>query len=276
MFRWAGIFLSCVAVLALGIYTQAQAQDNDYPMLPFIHDVLPENIADFNQGDDGELIIKELRRGNPYLKEVALTFDDGPHPLYTARLLSILRYYRLPATFFLVGVQAERYPDWVQMIHQEGHEIGCHTYDHFRLVNLPLDEQIYQIEEFSDLISDITGKRPRLLRPPGGRYNHFTVELMNRNGMALGLWTINSNDTAPDCEERAMRRRVLEEVQPGSIILMHDGSEATIEMLPRLIETLLRRGYSFVTMSQMMAHANSEVLNGHKVNGSEEWKVISY
>jgi|GEM_PF-2163081 len=276
MLRWAGIFFSCVAILALSAYTPAQAQDSDYPMLPFIHDVLPENIADFNQGDDGELIIKELRRGNPYLKEVALTFDDGPHPLYTAKLLSILRYYRLPATFFLVGVQAERYPDWVQMIHQEGHEIGCHTYDHFRLVNLPLDEQIYQIEEFSNLISDITGKRPRLLRPPGGRYNHFTVELMNKNGMALGLWTINSNDTAPDCEERAMRRRVLEEVQPGSIILMHDGSEATIEMLPRLIETLQRRGYSFVTMSQMMAHANSEVLNGYKVNGSEEWKVISY
>ncbi len=276
MFRWAGIFFSCVAVLMLGAYTPAQAQDNDYPMLPFIHDLLPENIADFNQGEDGELIVKELRRGNPYLKEVALTFDDGPHPLYTARLLSILRYYRLPATFFLVGVQAERYPNWVQMIHQEGHEIGCHTYDHFRLVNLPLDEQIYQIEEFSNLVCDITGKRPRLLRPPGGRYNHFTVELMNRNGMALGLWTINSNDTAPDCEQRAMYRRVLEEVQPGSIILMHDGSEATIEMLPRLIETLKRRGYSFVTMSQMMAHANSDVLNGRKVNGSDEWKVISY
>jgi len=276
MLRWAGITFCLTVALALFATAATRAQNSEYPMLPFIHDVLPENIADFNQGEDGELIVKELRRGNPYLKEVALTFDDGPHPVFTAKLLSILRYYRLPATFFLVGVQAERYPDWVQMIHQEGHEIGCHTYDHFRLVNLPLDEQVYQIEEFSNLICDITGKRPRLLRPPGGRYNHFTVELMNRNGMALGLWTINSNDTAPNCEWREMYRRILEDVQPGAIILMHDGSEATIEMLPHLIETLQRRGYSFVTMSQMMAHANSDVLNGHEAPGSEEWKIISY
>jgi peptidoglycan/xylan/chitin deacetylase (PgdA/CDA1 family) len=256
---------------------RAPAQPDEDLMLPYIHDVLPENIADFNMGADGGLIIKELRRGNPYAKEIALTFDDGPHPFYTAQLLSILRYYRVPATFFLVGVQAERYPKWVQMIHQEGHEIGCHTYDHFRLVNLPLDEQVYQIEEFTSLIERLTGNRPRLLRPPGGQYDHFTISLMNKNGMALGLWTINTNDTAPQTSADELYRKILEEVQPGSIVLMHDGSKVSLEALPQLIETLRRRGYSFVTMSQMMAHANSEVLNGSNGHGQNgQWKIISY
>ncbi len=267
-------------VIALLVATSPTlAQEDDYPMLPFIHDVLPENIAGFNQGVDGELIIKEIRRGSPHLREVALTFDDGPHPLYTTRLLAILRYYRVPSTFFLVGVQAERYPNWVRMIYQEGHEIGCHTYDHFRLVNLPLDEQIYQIEEFSQLVYQLTGTRPRLLRPPGGRFNQFTVELMNKNRMALGLWTINTNDTAPNGNWQDIYKKTLEEVRPGAIILMHDGAETTIQMLPQLIETLQRRGYSFVTMSQMMAHANSEVLNGSNGQNNlpeDEWKIISY
>jgi len=281
MIQRGGVFCALVLALALApTAAKAQEQGSDpYLMLPFIHDVLPENIPGFNQGPDGQLLVKEVRRGSPYIKEVALTFDDGPHPVYTAKLLSILRYYRVPATFFLVGVQAEEYPQWVQMIHQEGHEIGCHTYDHFRLVNLPLDEQIYQIEEFCRLINRLTGTKPRLLRPPGGRYNHFTVELMNKNQMALGLWTFNTNDTRPGADARDIYKKTLEEIHPGSIILMHDGTDVVIEVLPQLIETLRRRGYSFVTMSQMMAHANSEVLNGsngHPCVPADEWRIISY
>jgi peptidoglycan/xylan/chitin deacetylase (PgdA/CDA1 family) len=281
MWRLIQRAVAVAAMLALVIgAAPAAAQEAEHPMLPFIMDVLPENIADFNMGEDGGLLVKEVRRGSPYIKEIALTFDDGPHPHYTAKLLAILNYYRVPATFFMVGVQAERYPEWVQMVHQEGHEIGCHTYDHFRLVNLPLDEQIYQIEEFSSLINRLTGSKPRLLRPPGGQYNQFTVDLMNRNGMALGLWTINTKDTAPQADWRSIYRRVLEEVQPGAIILMHDGTDVTVEMLPVLIETLQRRGYSFVTMSQMMAHANADVLNGKNGHGDnqpkEEWRVYTY
>jgi len=278
-FSYRTVVMAAMLALAMGV-APVGAQEEEHPMLPFIMDVLPENIPDFNQGENGDLLVKEIRRGNPYVKEVALTFDDGPHPHYTAKLLAILNYYRVPATFFMVGVQAERYPEWVRMVHQEGHEIGCHTYDHFRLVNLPLDEQIYQIEEFSNLINQLTGTKPHLLRPPGGQYNHFTVDLMNRNGMALGLWTINTKDTAPQADWRSIYRRVLEEVQPGAIILMHDGTDVTVEMLPALIETLQRRGYSFVTMSQMMAHANADVLNGKDGHGEAKsrdgWRVYSY
>jgi len=251
----------------------------------FIFDVLPENLESFNLSEDGKAIVPELRRGNPALNEIALTFDDGPHPLYTGQLLAILRYYRVPATFFMVGVQAERYPEWVKMIFQEGHEIANHTYDHFRLVNLPYDEQVYQIEAFQDLIHKITGVYPRFLRPPGGQFDRATVELMNKNGLALGLWTINSKDGTSITPEELLKN-TLEQAQPGSIILFHDGREETIRILPRLIETLKRRGFRFVTMSQMLLHANSSaILNAQSAEESAQakeqepkgsWKVYSY
>ncbi|OPX22576.1 MAG: hypothetical protein B1H03_04095 [Planctomycetales bacterium 4484_113] len=271
-----------IAAASLSITARAASRD-----MSCARDVLPENIPDFNRAEDNALLVRELRHGNPGLREVALTFDDGPHPLYTARILAILHYYRVPATFFMVGVQGARYPQWVKMVFQEGHEIGNQTYDHFRLVHLPYSEQVYQIEEFQRLIFKLTGVYPRFLRPPGGQYNAQTIELMNRNGLALGLWSVNSKDVA-DVDAETMYRSILRDTENGSIILMHDGSPATLEMLPALIETLTRRGYTFVTMSQMLAHARPEVLRRPLGETSapppaspEEpkkghWKIISY
>lgn len=286
------VFLSgviAIGVLSLLCLPKAYGLENrqngvsDGYGVQFILDELPENLEEFNVGKDGEAIVKELRRGSSSLKEVALTFDDGPHPLYTAKILAILRYYRVPATFFMVGVQAEKYPQWVQMVFQEGHEIGNHTYDHFRLVNLPYEEQVYQIEEFQRLIHGLTGFYPRFLRPPGGRFNSSTVKLMNKNGLALGLWTINPKD-GTGVRGYEMYDQIIREVENGSIILFHDGSSEVVNILPRLIETLRRRGFEFVTMSQMLVHSNRNLVAGssktyQNVNEEEKptsWKVYSY
>ncbi len=263
---------------------EGRMRSADSSGITFILDELPENLENLNIGRDGEAIVSQLRHGNPKLREIALTFDDGPHPMFTAKILSILRHYRVPATFYLVGVQAERYPDWVKMIFQEGHEIGNHTYDHFRLVNLPYEEQVYQIEQFQALIFELTGVYPKFLRPPGGRFDKATVDLMNRNGLALGLWTINPKDpiaVSPD----ELFRNISRSAENGSIILLHDGSESTVQMLPKLIETLKRKGYTFVTMSQMLMHS-SPTFNSDETRGSKEeeeklskqgrWKVYTY
>lgn len=288
-FRSASFLLTALIGIAASTVSRAmyERSEDGSRLSSYILDVLPENIPDFNKGADGGLVVKELRRGNPALREVALTFDDGPHPVYTSRILATLHYYRVPATFFMVGVQAARYPEWVKMTFQEGHEIGSHTYDHFRLVELPFDEQTYQIEEFQRLIFKLTGTYPRFLRPPGGQYNAQTVDLMNRNGLAVGLWTLNPKDLT-DVDAQTMYRNILENTVNGSIILMHDGSPTTVQILPSLIETLKRRGYRFVTISQMLAHADEEVLRGSAEASksappaAEEepekgrWKIISY
>jgi len=279
------LILITLAVPSVGYSIESRDSRNHHEV-EFILDVLPENLQSFNLTKDGKAIVPELRKGNPALREIALTFDDGPHPLYTAQLLAILRYYRVPATFFMVGVQAERYTEWVKMVFQEGHEIGNHTYDHFRLVNLPYDEQVYQIEAFQELIHKITGVYPRFLRPPGGQFDRATVELMNKNGLALGLWTINSKD-GTQIGSAEMLRNLLKQAESGSIILFHDGREETIRVLPSLIETLKRRGFRFVTMSQMLLHANSSTILSAQVTEESDqtaeeqqpkgsWKVYSY
>jgi peptidoglycan/xylan/chitin deacetylase (PgdA/CDA1 family) len=195
----------------------------------------------------------EITHGSPKQKRVALTFDDGPHPEYTSQLLAILDYYHVHATFFVVGLQAQKYPQWVKMIHQAGHEIGNHTYDHFRLPALPAEEAAYQIDENQRLLEQLTGITPRFFRPPGGRYGTQVSKLLQQRGMLLAFWDVALNDTAEDREAGDLYSTASHKIRPGSIVLGHDGIQATIDMLPQLIESLQAEGYSFVTMSELVS-----------------------
>jgi len=197
--------------------------------------------------------ITSVSRGHAKRKQVALTFDDGPHPDYTSQLLAILEFYDVPATFFFVGVQAQKYPHWVKMSHQAGHEIASQTYDHFRLPKLPLEEKVYQIDEYQRLIEGLIGVTPRFLRPPGGQVDPETEQLVAERGMILGLWDVALNDTRDNKTASEMLATANREVRSGSVVLAHDGIQATIDMLPELIETLRARGYEFVTMSELAA-----------------------
>lgn len=195
--------------------------------------------------------LKRISRGNSRLHQVALTFDDGPHPEYTAQILTILDFYNAPATFFFVGVQASRYPEWVQMTSQQGHEIASQTYDHFRLPKLPQAEKEYQIDAYQDLVEELTGRRPRFLRPPGGQIDDASIELLARRGMVCALWDVALNDTTAGRTRDEMLEHALSEVRNGSVILAHDGVQATIDLLPELIERLREEGYELVTMSEL-------------------------
>ncbi|MBN2080751.1 polysaccharide deacetylase family protein [bacterium] len=197
--------------------------------------------------------ITSVSRGNSRKKQVALTFDDGPHPEFTSQLLAVLEYYDVPATFFYVGVQAQKYPHWVKMTHQAGHEIASQTYDHFRLPKLPREEKIYQIDEYQRLIEGLIGVTPRFLRPPGGQVDPETEELVAERGMVLGLWDVGLNDTRDGKTKQQMLDMAKRKIRSGSVVLAHDGIQATVDMLPELIEYLRGQGYEFVTMSELAA-----------------------
>jgi peptidoglycan/xylan/chitin deacetylase (PgdA/CDA1 family) len=197
--------------------------------------------------------VAELSRGNHGLRQVALTFDDGPHQEYTEQLLSILEYYDVPATFFFVGIQCVKYPQYVKMAHDGGHEIGSQTYDHFRMPQLPREEKEYQIDEYQLLIERLCGVTPKFMRPPGGQVDDQTRNLLKQRGMVLALWDVALNDTRDGKTAAEMLETAKRGVRPGSVILAHDGIKATVELLPQLIEELRRQGYGFVTMSQLAA-----------------------
>jgi peptidoglycan/xylan/chitin deacetylase (PgdA/CDA1 family) len=159
----------------------------------------------------------------------------------------------VPATFFFVGVQAQKYPHWVKMVHQAGHEIGSHTYDHFRLPKMPRQEKIYQIDEYQRLVEGLTGETPRFLRPPGGQVDAETQQLLADRHMLLALWDVALNDTREDKTSEMIYKTARSEIRSGSVVLLHDGIQATVDMLPELITQLKNQGFEFVTMSELAA-----------------------
>ena len=197
--------------------------------------------------------MKTISRGSSKKKLVALTFDDGPHPEYTSQLLAVLDYYDVPATFFCVGVQVQKYPHWLKMINQQGHEIASQTYDHFRLPKLPKSEKVYQIDEYQRLVESLVGVTPRFMRPPGGQADAETQQLLDQRQMVMAMWDVAINDTCSGKLEQELLDVSLKKVRPGSVLLAHDGVQATIDMLPELIETLRAQGYEFVTLSELAA-----------------------
>ncbi len=193
------------------------------------------------------------RKGSAVGK-IALTFDDGPHPTYTQEILSILKEYGVRATFFVVGENARSYPTLVQQIADEGHEIGNHTDSHAFLRDLTLASMCKEVTAASDTIEEITGTRPHLFRPPGGSYSDSKVQTLADMGYVSVLWSKDTRDwTCPGVDQ--VISAALENVGDGEIILFHDfngRSSPTPAALRAIIPELLSRGYSLVTVSELL------------------------
>lgn len=210
--------------------------------------------AEINARDEHErersITFAKLVRGNPKRKELALTFDDGPHPVWTTKLLEILRREKIPATFFVVGSQVDRFPDLVRQEAAEGHEVANHTYHHVRLASIPGDLIETELKEGAKAIARAIGAETRLYRPPGGEYDADVIGVTRASGYVMVLWTNDPGDFASPgadvIEERALRN-----IRNGGILLLHDGIQQTLDILPDLIARLKHRGYRFVTCSQM-------------------------
>jgi polysaccharide deacetylase family sporulation protein PdaB len=184
-------------------------------------------------------------------KRLALTFDDGPHPGYTMRIIELLRKLNVKATFFLVGRQAQMYPDLVKALVADGHNLGNHTYRHSHMTDISKRDQEREITTCGEVIRDITGKAPHLFRPPGGHYNVQVGRLVADLGYRVILWTDNSGDYSSPGQD-VIERRILRHTEDGDIILFHDGIDQTIEVLPEIINTLRGKGYRFVTIDEMI------------------------
>ena len=186
---------------------------------------------------------------------VALTFDDGPDPRYTMPILAILRDEGVRATFFDVGQNALEHPELVREELAQGDEVGNHTFSHPNLRYAPYDEVKRQMTMGEDAIARVSGgKRPVLFRPPFGEFNPVLVPIAQELGYRVILWSIGVENHAAHTPEQ-MVNRILTRVQPGDIILLHDGRldrTRTVLALRPLIEQLKARGYQFVTLSEML------------------------
>lgn len=185
----------------------------------------------------------------------ALTFDDGPS-IYTPQLLDMLEAYKIPATFFILGQQAQRYPDTVRRILAEGHEIGSHSWSHPNLRKLSTERMEWELKS-TDAVLRSLGAAPFFMRPPYGSFDDRAVRIAEELGMSVILWSLDSYDWKHLPEDysklRSTRGTVYEEGALRGIFLFHDIHKGTVEDLPRIIANLLAGGcQKFVTVSDYL------------------------
>lgn len=184
-------------------------------------------------------------------REIALTFDDGPNPTYTPKVLKVLRRFHVHATFFLIGYEAEKYPDLVRKEIAQGHVVGTHSWNHptpfASLGEAQLERQFSQTDEVMTRL----GIDPYLFKPPGGSFSPRVVEMARRHGMRTVMWSADTHDyTGKTAKEIA--KYVLKHLEPGAIVLMHDGGgdrSATVKALPDIIRGARKRGYDLVSIA---------------------------
>ena len=182
------------------------------------------------------------------MKFVALTFDDGPDRECTVRLLDGLRERGVHVTFFLMGENIEGNEDVVKRMSDEGHLIGNHSYKHVQLTKAGVDQVCQAVERTSSIIEEITGERPRYLRPPYGDWNE---DLECRMDMETVLWSVDSLDWKLRSREKIVRR-VLKDVEDGDIILMHDIFPSSVTAALDIVDRLREQGYTFVTVNELL------------------------
>ena len=227
----------------------------------------PEEYKDFVSDKYQELFHIEIEESTPTAEEddltqttpvksdidcgevpcVALTFDDGPS-VYTNQLLDILKENDAKATFFVLGKSAKVQKNTLLRTFQEGHEIGNHNWDHKDLKKLSRAEIERQINETNQTIKNITGKAPKLLRPPYGSYNNLVKEVAN---MPIILWNLDPLDWK-DRDATLVAQR-MSEAKPNGIVLAHDIHKSTVEAMPKVISVLKKKGYHLVTIDQLFA-----------------------
>lgn len=190
---------------------------------------------------------------------VALTFDDGPHPIYTEKILDILKSYNVRATFFVIGSNAEKYPSLICRELSDGHEVENHTFSHKYLNRSGEDEILYELEQGEESLRTIANCKFHYIRPPGGLYNSEFKRVADEMSCGIVLWSVDTRDWSRPGVSSVVNT-VLNNVKRGDIILMHDfvsGKSQTPEALNIIIPKLLSEGYRFVTVSELIALSDS-------------------
>lgn len=185
-------------------------------------------------------------------KRIAISFDDGPVMQYTPQLLRILAELEVPAAFFCIGARVAASPGILRQAHEAGHLIGNHSYHHAALFDLYSTARMEkELHATNGLVLDIIGVRPRLFRPPYGVTNPNLARAVKRTGLVTVGWNIRSLDTVAKDEGRLFEK-LMRSLQPEGIVLFHDTSLVTLQILPAFIKQARQRGYEFVRLDKLI------------------------
>lgn len=210
-----------------------------------VKEPVPERDDESEVKEDDERVEEIKKETNK--KTVALTFDDGPHPTHTIEILRLLDQYKAKATFFVLGNRVDFYPEIVQNMSDQGHEVGNHTWSHKDLTTLGQKEIAREIEAASQAIEKVIGKTPTYFRPPYGAIND---QVRSATNLIPLLWTVDPKDWESRDTDK-IYNHVKRHVRDGSIILMHDIYGSTVEAVELILDFLVKENYQIVTVSEL-------------------------
>jgi peptidoglycan-N-acetylglucosamine deacetylase len=201
---------------------------------------------------DIQLMRPQIYRNNTDQKVIAITFDRGPYPLATPLVLETLARTKTPATFFFCGENARQYPQLVRRTQAANHEIGSHAYSfHATMQTFTATGMQDDIRRGDEIIREITGNSIRLFRPPGGHITPALTKEASRYHYTIVGWSDDPKDLEAKSAE-AVTERVLANLQPGEILLLHDYNPLTAQALVKIIPAAHARGYRFITVSELI------------------------
>jgi peptidoglycan/xylan/chitin deacetylase (PgdA/CDA1 family) len=193
-------------------------------------------------------------------RAIAMTFDDGPHSVYTPQILEIFKTYGGKATFFMVGVQIINQAAIAKTVADQGHEIGNHTFSHVKLTELNETRSVEEIERTSRLIEDISSYKPTLLRPPYLAWDDHREAIFSRlRYKPIGALNVDALDWRQPGTSFILER-TRRHIRNGSILIFHDGygdRSQTVEAVRQLVSQLIQEGYHLVTVSELLKMAES-------------------
>lgn len=189
---------------------------------------------------------------------ISVTFDASWGGDQTMRILDILDKYDAKATFFLVGIWVEKYPDLVKAIADRGHEIGNHSSTHPHMTQLSEEKMRQELHSMSDKLETITGKRPVLFRPPYGDYNNQVVSVSRQEGYECVQWSVDSLDWK-NLGAQNMIDRATSSVHSGDIILFHNDSQYILDALPTILEAYRKQGLQMIPVSQLLLTGDTTI-----------------
>ena len=204
-----------------------------------------------------ELPVYSVQRSD---RVVALSFDAAWGNEDTQTLIDILADYNVKTTFFVVGDWVDKYPESVRALHEAGHEVMSHSSHHDHFSQLSTEQIQADLLSCSEKIEAVTGVKPSLFRCPYGEYDDHVIQAVNSLGMTAVQWDVDSLDWKGISAEE-IQRRVLDRVQPGSIVLFHNAAENTPEALPGILESLIANGYRIVPISQLLLQGDCFIDN---------------
>lgn len=199
-------------------------------------------------GQEQQSLAADAEQGTENEKLVALTFDDGPHEGSTERLLAGLKERDVKATFFLIGESIEGKEELVEQMAEDGHLIGSHTFHHVQLTSLPVGEACSEITMTNEAIFAVTGQPVEYIRPPYGAWDEKLECAVDLKEVG---WTVDPRDWDVKNTETVVKR-VLKDVKDGSIILLHDVYDTSVEAAFQIIDELKAQGYTFVTVDRLL------------------------